>query len=64
MDKIDEMLEGGVKMSLFLKGYDIIKVGMIYVSINTEKPFQNCLCYRDEVSWKWHTYNTWELHYT
>ena len=45
-------------MGLFLKGYDVIKVGMIYVSVNTEQPFQNCLCYRDEVPWKRHTYNT------
>ena len=56
MDKIDETLEGGVKMTLFLKGYDIIKVGVINVSINTEQPFHNCLCYRNEVPWKWHTY--------
>ena len=46
-------------MSLFLKGYDIIKVSMVYVSINTKQPFQNCFCYCDEVPWKWHTYNTW-----
>ena len=43
-------------MGLFLEVNDIIKVGMIYVSINTEQPFQNCLCYCDEVPWKGYTY--------
>lgn len=61
MYKIYEMLEGCVKMSLFLKGDDILKVGMVDVSIDTKQTFENCLGDCNKVPWKGNTCE-WPYH--
>ena len=40
---------------LFPEFNDVIKVGMVDVSIYTEKSFQNCFRYRQEISGEWHS---------
>lgn len=55
VDKVDEVLERGVQVSLFLEADNIIEMCMVYVSIDTEEPFQNRLCYCDEVPWERNT---------
>ena len=38
----DEMLEASIKMSLFLKTHNLLKVRMIYVRIDAEQTFEYC----------------------
>lgn len=56
MDKVDEMLEGSVEVSFLLKGNDVIKMSMVYVSIHPKQTLQNSFSDGDEVSRKGHTY--------
>ena len=60
MDKVDEMLEGSVEVSFLLKGNDVIKMSMVYVSIHSKQTLQNSLSDGDEVSRKGHTYRSEE----
>lgn len=43
--------------NLFLKVYDVIKVGVVYMSINSKKPLQNSLCNCHKIPRKGNTYS-------
>ena len=48
---------GHIPTTYFLfQGDDVIKVGMVYVSIYSEQPLQNGLSYCDEITWKGRPY--------
>ena len=45
----NEVLEAGIKMSLLLEADNLLKVGVIYVGINTKQALEYCLHYFLEV---------------
>ena len=42
-------------MSLFPKSYNMEEVLVVYVCINSEQPFEDCLGDGQKVLWEWNT---------
>ena len=55
MDKVNEVFERCVQMSLLLQRNDVIKMGVVYMSIHSEQPLQDGLGYCDEITRKRNT---------
>lgn len=51
--KQNEVLKASVKMSLLLEADNLLKMGMVYVGINTKQALENCVYNILEVGWKW-----------
>ena len=43
MDEINEVLEGGVQMSLFCQVDDMLEVGVVYVGIHSKQTLEDRL---------------------
>ena len=55
LDKVDEVLEGGVEVRLFDEEDDLLEVLVVDVGVDAEEALQDCLGYRHEVLGERHT---------
>ena len=55
VNKIDEMLKTSVEVSLSWEKHDMLEMGMVDVSIYSEKTFENYFDYASEVTRELHT---------
>ena len=58
--EIHKMSEACVQMCLFLQGTDVLEVRVVDVSIDSEKPLEDCSYCVDEVRRKWLSERLWK----